>query len=45
MLSHCSIVAREHNIPAVLSVQGAIELEDNTMVAVDGYNGEVLILE
>ena len=45
MLSHCSIVAREYSIPAVVSVKGATELEDNALVAVDGYNGEVLIIE
>jgi len=43
MLSHCSIVAREYDIPAVVSVQGALELEDNTIAVVDGYNGEVMI--
>ena len=45
MLSHCSTVAREYNIPAVVSVHGALELKDGTMVAVDGYSGEVLILD
>ena len=45
MLSHCSIVAREYNIPAVVSVQGALKLEDNALVAVDGYRGEVSIIE
>ncbi len=43
MLSHCSIVAREYDIPAVVSVQGALELEDNTIAVVNGYNGEVMI--
>jgi len=45
MLSHCSIVAREYNIPAVVSVKGVTELEDNTLVAVNGYKGEVCILQ
>ena len=45
MLSHCSTVAGEYNIPAVVSVHGALELKDGTMVAVDGYNGEILILD
>jgi len=45
MLSHCSIVAREYNIPAVVSIKGATQLEDNAVVAVDGYNGEVLIIQ
>ena len=45
MLSHCSIVAREYNIPAVVSVKGITELEDETLVAVNGYTGEVSIIE
>ena len=45
MLSHSSIVAREYHIPAVVSVQGAMQLVDDTKVAVDGYRGEVIILE
>ncbi len=45
ILSHSAIVAREYNIPAVVSVAGATELKDNTKVAVDGYNGEILIIE
>jgi pyruvate,water dikinase len=43
MLSHCAIVAREHNIPAVVSVPGILKLEDRTWVVVDGYQGEVLV--
>jgi len=45
ILSHCSIVAREYQIPAVVSVSGAMTLPDKTIVAVDGYNGEVKIME
>ncbi len=45
MLSHCSIVAREYNIPAVVSVKGITELKDETPVAVNGYTGEVSIIE
>jgi phosphohistidine swiveling domain-containing protein len=45
ILSHCSIVAREYQIPAVVSVSGAMNLRDKTVVAVDGYNGEVKIME
>jgi pyruvate,water dikinase len=45
ILSHCSIVAREYNIPAVVSVTGALQLEDNTQVTVDGYEGKILIHE
>jgi pyruvate,water dikinase len=43
ILSHSSIVAREYNIPAVVSVNGACQLADNTRVSVDGYKGEVLV--
>ena len=44
MLSHCSIIAREYNIPAVVSVTDALKIKDGTLVRVDGYTGEVLIV-
>jgi len=43
MLSHSSIIAREYNIPAVVSVAGALTLIDDTQVTVDGYKGEISI--
>jgi pyruvate,water dikinase len=43
LLSHSSIVAREYNIPAIVSVAGATQLKDQTLVTVNGHNGEVLI--
>lgn len=43
ILSHSSIIAREYNIPAVVSVAGALKLEDNTLVTVNGYRGEILV--
>jgi pyruvate,water dikinase len=43
LLSHSSIVAREYNIPAVVSVEGATLLKDETLVTVDGSKGEILI--
>ena len=43
LLSHSSIIAREYNIPAVVSVAGATQLQDQTLVTVNGHNGEVLI--
>jgi pyruvate,water dikinase len=43
MLSHSSIVAREYDIPAVVSVSGACQIADGTLVTVDGYRGEVII--
>ncbi|MBE0696403.1 MAG: hypothetical protein IH586_05720, partial [Anaerolineaceae bacterium] len=44
MLSHSSIVAREYGIPAIVSVPGATRLKDGTMVRIDGYRGEVILL-
>jgi phosphoenolpyruvate synthase/pyruvate phosphate dikinase len=45
ILSHSSIIAREYNIPAVVSVTGALNLPDLTIVTVDGFQGEVIIHE
>ena len=43
LLSHSSIVAREYNIPAVVSAEGAMRLEDQTLVTVNGQTGEIFI--
>jgi pyruvate,water dikinase len=43
MLSHSSIIAREYGIPAVVSVSGACALRDDTIVAVDGFRGEIIV--
>jgi len=43
ILSHSSIVAREYNIPAVVSVPGAMQMHDGEMVTVDGYKGKIII--
>lgn len=45
MLSHSSIIAREYQIPNVVSVPGACRLKDGMRVTVDGYQGKVLIHE
>ncbi len=45
LLSHSSIVAREYNIPAVVSAEGATRIPDHTLVTVNGHNGEILIHE
>jgi phosphohistidine swiveling domain-containing protein len=45
ILSHSSIVAREYNIPAVVSVAGACNLTDDVSVTIDGYSGEIMIHE
>jgi phosphohistidine swiveling domain-containing protein len=43
MLSHCSIIAREMGIPAIVSVEAACALPDNISVTVDGSNGILTI--
>ncbi|MGM0667467.1 MAG: PEP-utilizing enzyme, partial [Bacteroidota bacterium] len=43
MLSHCSIIAREMGIPALVSVEDACSLQDNIYVTVDGSNGILTI--
>jgi pyruvate,water dikinase len=43
ILSHSSILAREYQIPAVVSVPGAMQLQDEMLVTVDGYRGEVIL--
>ncbi len=45
MLSHSSIIAREYGIPAVVSVPDATRLLDGTLITVDGYKGEVILLD
>ncbi|TFF91453.1 hypothetical protein EU545_04035 [Candidatus Thorarchaeota archaeon] len=45
LLSHCSIVAREYGIPAVVSVDRATSISDGTTLAIDGNNGIVILLE
>ncbi|MEM7111252.1 MAG: PEP/pyruvate-binding domain-containing protein [Chloroflexota bacterium] len=46
MLSHSSIVAREYNLPAVVSVNGACRhIQDGMMISVDGFRGEILLYE
>lgn len=43
ILSHSSIIAREYNIPAVVSVQGVLQIEDGRLVSIDGFKGEVIV--
>ncbi len=45
ILSHSSIIAREYNIPAVVSVKHAMNLRDGELVEVDGYKGLVYLKE
>ena len=45
VLSHCAVVAREYQIPAVVSARGATSLiRDGQMVEVDGDAGEVRLI-
>ena len=43
MLSHSSIVARELGIPAIVSVDNATRLKDDTEVTVDGFTGKITL--
>jgi len=43
MLSHSSIVAREHGIPCIVSAIGALRIEDGSLVHVDGTTGLVTV--
>jgi pyruvate,water dikinase len=43
ILSHCAIIARERNVPAVVSVKNALRLKDGIMVTVDGYKGRITV--
>jgi pyruvate,water dikinase len=45
MLSHSSIIAREYQIPAVVSVHNAMKLIDNQIISIDGYKGEIIVHE
>jgi len=45
LLSHSSIIAREYQIPAVVSVTGCMKLKDGQRVSVNGFTGEILLLQ
>jgi phosphohistidine swiveling domain-containing protein len=45
MLSHSSIVAREYGLPAVVSAPGVLALREGALVTVDGYTGEIVLLD
>ncbi len=45
ILSHSSIVAREYHIPAVVSVDNACNSLNGKLVSVNGYTGEINIIE
>ncbi|MCP3974414.1 MAG: hypothetical protein GY720_07970 [bacterium] len=43
MLSNSSIIAREFGLPCIVGVAGITDLNDGTVVTVDGYRGEVAL--
>jgi pyruvate,water dikinase len=45
LLSHSSIIAREYQIPAVVSVSGCMKLKDDQQVSVNGFTGEIILLD
>ncbi len=45
LLSHSSIIAREYHIPAVVSVAGCMKLKDGQRATVNGFTGEITLLE
>jgi pyruvate,water dikinase len=45
MLSHSSIIAREYHIPAVVSVKGACNIKDGTILTVNGFTGKIEIIK
>ena len=45
ILSHSSIIAREYGVPAVVSVAGAMRLQDGMVLEIDGYTGKVTVVE
>ncbi len=44
ILSHSSIVARELNIPAIVSVENACLIPEGTKLSVDGYKGRIHVI-
>jgi phosphohistidine swiveling domain-containing protein len=45
LLSHSSIIAREYQIPAVVSVPNCMQLKDLQQVSVNGFTGEIVVVE
>ena len=45
ILSHSSIIAREYQIPAIVSVSNCMQLKDHQRVSVNGFTGEIIILK
>lgn len=45
ILSHGSIIAREYNIPAIVSVEMATSIPDGTLLTVDAHHGHIYVME
>jgi len=45
LLSHSSIIAREYQIPAIVSVPNCMQLKDLQQVSVNGFTGEIVLVE
>ncbi|MBW6466262.1 MAG: hypothetical protein K0B06_07155 [Brevefilum sp.] len=45
LLSHSSIIAREYQIPAVVSVSNCMQLKDLQQISVNGFTGEIVLVE
>jgi pyruvate,water dikinase len=45
ILSHSSIIAREYQIPAVVSVSNCMQLKDFQRVSVNGFTGDIVLLD
>lgn len=45
LLSHSSIIAREYQIPAIVSVPNCMQLKDFQQVSVNGFTGEIVVVE
>jgi pyruvate,water dikinase len=43
ILSHCSVIAREYGLPAVVAVENATHLMDGQPVTIDGYQGLITL--
>lgn len=45
MLSHIAILARERRIPCVIAAENIMDVTEGTLLVVDAYKGEVLVVE
>lgn len=45
LLSHSAILSRELGVPSIVSVRGALAMDDGALVSVDGFEGTVTVLD